>query len=163
VAQDSTSTVDTVLDGLEWLKTEKNIEPRYIVLLQPTSPLRVSADIDAAIDAHLSHSAKSLVSVHEMLEHPCECLVSSNSAVGWHYLSSPPSGASRRQDFPDHFYFINGAIYIRNTDAFLREKTFVVDGESYLFKMPAERGVDINTMLDITIAEGILEGKSVRP
>jgi len=27
VAQDSTSTADTVLDGLEWLKTTKNIEP----------------------------------------------------------------------------------------------------------------------------------------
>jgi N-acylneuraminate cytidylyltransferase/CMP-N,N'-diacetyllegionaminic acid synthase len=155
LAQDSTSTADTVLDGLEWLKATKHIEPRYIVLLQPTSPLRTSADIDSAIDAHLAHSTQSLVSVHKMLEHPCNCLVSSKVA-GWHYLSPRPGGVNRRQDFPDDFYFINGAIYIRNTEAFLREKTFVVDGESHLFNMPEERGIDINTMLDLAIAEGIL-------
>jgi len=92
-----------------------------------------------------------------MLDHPCKCLVSTDPAAVWHYLFPPPKGVSRRQDFPDDFYSINGAIYIRNTDAFLREKTFVVDGQSYLFKMPEERGIDVNTLLDMTIAESILE------
>jgi len=154
LAADDTSMIDTVEHGLLWFEKAKAEMPDEFILLQPTSPLRSSCDIDAAVESFRHSGADTLVSVHPMAEHPSECVVSESG--GWRYLSSPPDGAVRRQDLDDNFYFINGAIYLAKTEALLRGREFVCRGESALYIMPVERGVDIDEPFDLALAEVIL-------
>ena len=127
--------------------------PDSIIILQPTSPLRISSDIDNALRLFKQGKLKSLVSVHKVSEHPYECVKSGYE--NWTYLEYPKQDVFRRQDYEQNFFFINGAIYLLRTDFFLENNTFVDKGRSFLFEMPKERGVDIDTPLDLEIAKSI--------
>ena len=59
-----------------------------------------------------------------------------------------------RQELPQ-YYRINGAIYIAEIENYLVEKSFY-ERDSYAFKMPKERSVDIDSELDFLWAETIL-------
>jgi len=152
LATDEASTVDTLIHGIGWLQAQKGLSFENIVLLQPTSPLRRVIDIDEAICHYEKGNKNSLVSVNLVSENPMEC-VQTEKRGGWSYVAEPTANASRRQDYDKKFYFINGAIYIRNTKEFLKEKNLIIKNKSDLYEMPRERGVDIDTDLDFAVAE----------
>ena len=54
LAEDNSSSVDTVLHVIEKLEKDYNYTPDYILLLQPTSPLRNEVHIDDSIEASKS-------------------------------------------------------------------------------------------------------------
>ena len=51
---DSSKVTDAIMHLCEKMRKEKAYKPDYIVLLQPTSPLRTGADIDGALTCSLS-------------------------------------------------------------------------------------------------------------
>lgn len=53
LALDSSPSIDFILHTLDWLQLHKDIY-EYLVLLEPTSPLRDSEDVDLAIEALLN-------------------------------------------------------------------------------------------------------------
>src|SRR5690349_10929106 len=65
LASDTASAIDVVADALMRV-------PGYsiVVLLQPTSPLRIAGDIDGAIELLVSSGAGACVTVREADEHP---------------------------------------------------------------------------------------------
>lgn len=151
---DATAMIDVLEHGIHWFgKTHGNM-PDEIMLLQPTSPLRSANDIAGAVASFRSTGAQSLVSVHPMSEHPCECIIGSGES--WEYLVEPPKGAARRQDYKDNFYFINGAIYLAKTEALLSWRSFIRAGETSMYVMPRERGVDVDEALDMVLASAVI-------
>lgn len=150
ISGDRASLIDAVLHALDWLELRGECFD-WIVLLQPTSPLRTGADVTAALAQFRDGRAATLLSVHRMHEHPFECLRGHSSA--WTWLVQPPSSAWGRQAYPDDFYFINGAIYVATTDFLRRERRFVEDGKAALYVMPAERGIDIDNPYQLALAE----------
>ena len=154
LSQDDTKMADVVLDVLIEFKNSRNFYPENFILLQPTSPLRDSNDVDKSFELFLNSNSKSLVSVSKMKEHPYECIKLKDNK--WSYLENPSKKKYRRQDFDDDYYFINGAIYILNTDFFLKTKSFIIEGETTLFKMPQEKGIDIDNSNDFDQARLIL-------
>jgi CMP-N-acetylneuraminic acid synthetase len=155
LADDHAGTVDVVLDALRWLKETQAYTPDILLLLQPTSPLRTSKDIDDAIDQFKQDNKNSLVSVHEMIEHPYEC-VQDIETDRWSYLSQQPANATRRQDYKKGFYYINGAIYLVNVDFLTKEKKFIKENGTSFYIMPSERGIDIDEPVDLCKAEVLL-------
>ncbi|WP_251823773.1 acylneuraminate cytidylyltransferase family protein [Polynucleobacter paneuropaeus] len=155
LAQDATSMIETLEHGLRWADTAYGGLPEATILLQPTSPLRSTKDIDAAVTVFYESSVSFLVSVNEMGEHPYECIV--GSGKNWQYLVMPPSGLSRRQDYKNDFYFINGAIYLAKTTELLSRRSFINPNETYFFSMPRERSIDIDEYVDLYTAEGLIK------
>lgn len=140
LAADDTPSMDVVLDAL-------NRCPGYdwVVLLQPTSPLRRGADIDAAMERCVTLGAPACVSV---------CMV--EQSPYWMYtLRSddrlaallPSSGATQRQDLPP-IYVLNGAVYIAGT-AWLEKSRSFLTPETVAYEMPIERSLDIDTEADL--------------
>jgi N-acylneuraminate cytidylyltransferase/CMP-N,N'-diacetyllegionaminic acid synthase len=154
LAEDTTSMIDTLEHGLHWIESRFGQLPEDTMLLQPTSPLRSVEDIDAAVELFYETSSTSLVSVHEMGEHPYECVACSGNNMS--YLVTPPSGIVRRQDYKDKFNFINGAIYLAKTRFLLDHRSFININETLFFSMPRERGVDVDTYIDLYIAEALI-------
>ncbi len=153
LATDEATMVDTIVHALGWLKENKFLIPETTLLLQPTSPLRTASHVDEAIELFVSGCADSLVSVHEMIEHPYECIRKKSN--GWSYLAKPDIEVTRRQDYKEQFYYINGAIYMIRTDILLQEKTFVIEGKTMLYNMNPLCGIDIDDEDDIIRAEYI--------
>lgn len=154
LAEDTTSMIDTLVHGIEWFKSSRPSLPTEILLLQPTSPLRISADIDGAVELFKNSQALSVVGAHKMVEHPFECIFEEGS--DWDYLVQPPKGASRRQDYGRSFYFINGSLYLSSTADLLRSRTFIHRPGTVFYKMPRDRGVDIDYPIDLSVAESLL-------
>ena len=89
-----------------------------------------------------------------MTEHPYECITPTET--GWDYLKTPDRNITRRQDFDREFYFINGAIYLAKSEFIITRKTFIIQGETEIYIMPRERGIDIDSIHDLQIAEALL-------
>lgn len=150
-ASDSASMVDTLLDALDWLKQNGKALPDSIILLQPTSPMRTAKHIDEAIAMFIEQGLDSLVSVHQVDEHPYECIRFDDR--GWRFLEKPLAPITRRQDYKESFYYINGAIYLVKTDFFVREKVFIAEGRTGIYFMDRHDGVDIDDVYDLKCAE----------
>lgn len=144
---DAATSIDAVLDALDRV-------PGYdvVVLLQPTSPLRATADIDGAIERMSAAGAASCVSVREASSHPW--LVFGQDPDGRLEPFTPaPQGASlRRQDLPPA-WVLNGAVYVADAAWLRRERTFILPGQTVAWEMPAERSADIDTLEDFRAAE----------
>ena len=151
LAQDNSRTVDAVLDALSWAAKKNRKQYDLIVLLQPTSPLRLSSDLDASLNLFFSsEDATSLISVNPMQEHPVECLASSSN--GWEYLVAPKKSYTGRQCYDQNYFFINGAIYICTCKYLLETNTLMDEKKSLLYEMPKIRAIDIDTDDDLMMA-----------
>lgn len=130
----------------------------YFVLLQPTSPLREAADIDAAFSEMLAASMDGCVSVSVAQDSPW--LMYLDDGYGRLKPVLPPlAQGMRRQDFPETL-ILNGAIYFMKTEQFLRTAVFVTEQTSG-FLLPHERAVDIDTYADFARAETWLARKNM--
>ena len=146
LALDESSSVDVVLDVL------KNYEKfSYIVLLQPTSPLRRSADISDAIKCfERSWPLNSLISVCETDYNPILTNTLRKNKKMKNFFNK-----MQKDDEPlnsQKHYRINGAIYIISTDIFLENRSFLNE-ETIAFIMKKEKSIDIDSKLDFEIAE----------
>ncbi|KUJ71624.1 cytidylyltransferase domain-containing protein [Thiomicrospira sp. WB1] len=154
LAEDHTTTAEAVLHALDWLEDRGRL-PDAIMLLQPTSPLRTAREMDAAAARFWQSDKASLVSVQKMKEHPFKCVCQKDG--DWRYLAQPETFVSRRQDYSEDYYVINGAIYIV-TPQWLREHgEFIAEGESELFEMDPISGVDIDDLADVFQVEALLK------
>lgn len=150
LARDETPGVEPVLHALQQL-------PDYdaVLLLQPTSPLRSSADIDACLALAREREAVSVVSVSEPDAHP-DWMYRMTATQQLEKLLVSQS-KTRRQDLPT-VLTLNGALYFANADWLRYSRTLLAE-ETLAYVMPADRSVDIDTPLDWKFAELLLNEK----
>lgn len=151
LARDDTPTMPVVLHALEALHAE-GFDPEWVVLLQPTSPLRTADDIAAAFRIAEEHG-ESVVSVAPAPSHPHLMKRITPDGVLDDYLPHAP--VERRQDL-DPVYVLNGAIYLATRDHLLRAQSFYSD-RTYPYVMPAERSIDVDTPWDLHVCDLILK------
>lgn len=123
----------------------------FIVLLQPTSPLRNARHIDEAIELLAQKNADAIISVCETEHSPLWTNTLPEDGSMNFFLSSEIKN-KRSQDLPQYFR-LNGAIYICSVDKLNECQTLLIDKNSYAYKMTLSDSVDIDTQLDFNIAE----------
>lgn len=156
IAGDSTRMQEVVIHALAQHPRGDRFD--YILLLQPTAPLRAVEDIDAAIELAVRHNADSVTSFtavethHPYYMYRYEPDRDGRPARATPFVDYEPG--LPRQEFPRCVYR-NGAIYLVRRAYFLARRAFVSpDGVPYL--MPAERSVNIDTAEDLAYAEFLL-------
>jgi CMP-N,N'-diacetyllegionaminic acid synthase len=155
LAADDTGSVSVVLDVLDRLP-----EFDLVVLLQPTSPLRTSNDIDTCLVTCVEGGAPSVLTITETSTSPYSAFRMGEDRRLARLLDRPESSI-RRQDLP-LTYNVNGAVYVVRVPWFRREKTFIT-AQTMGCIMPSERSIDIDTLLDFRIAEMIMMNKKITP
>jgi CMP-N,N'-diacetyllegionaminic acid synthase len=153
LARDETPMAATLTHCLQWAHQAYGACDEFI-LLQPTSPLRTAADIDAAVHLYRESNKNSLLSVNAMSEHPYECV--ELKSEGWDYLAKDVAGASRRQDYRNAYYYINGAIYITRLEPFLRNGKMMDEDSVCFYPMAREHSVDIDETFDLLLAQALM-------
>ena len=125
----------------------------YCVLLQATSPLRTSADIDACIQLCRDSGAPACVSVSRSPKHPSLYFdLVANGRLRAH--AGRPDKTERRQELPAA-YALNGAVYVARTP-WLREHGFFIGEQTLGHVMPPERSLDVDSALDLTFVRALL-------
>lgn len=149
-ASDEAPGVAGVLDMLERIKDEFDIA----IMLQPTSPLRTSEDIDNAIRLCVDRNAPSVISVTDVTKE-----------VRWSLNLSPTGEMERvfredeyvlcRQQIPKRAYAPNGAVYVAQVGWLRENRSFMSDGvQGYI--MPQDRSIDIDSQFEFSLAEHFL-------
>lgn len=152
LASDTSTTFDALKHTLE-----NTHEYDYVVLLQPTSPLRNEKHINEAIELLEEKNADAIISVCEM-EHSilwANTLPDDSSMSG--FLRDEVKNI-RSQDL-EKYYRLNGAIYICKTEKFLENKGFFLKENIYAYKMDKKDSIDIDEEIDFKLVQVILKGE----
>lgn len=156
LAQDDTSSIDTLIHAVKWLEKQQNYQPDYVMMLQPTSPLRTVEDIELAIQIIREKEADSVVSVCVAHHHPYWTKRIVNDGQLTDFLTLDRS-YPRRQELPE-VYALNGAIYLVRREILLEVKTFYT-GRTYAYVMHSRHSLDIDNSWDLHLADLILKDK----
>ena len=120
LSTDTAKTVDVVIDLLQ----KCNISYDYVVLLQPTSPLRSPNDIEAMISLIKKSNADACVSISPFDEpHPYKLKSISSKGMIAPFTKGKNSEIPR-QILPKA-YALTGSVYITKTNAILKNKTLL--------------------------------------
>ena len=149
LSTDQASSVDVVCHAIEYLQRYKKMDFEYIVLLQPTSPLRKALHIQEAFDILEEKKGDAVISVCEVEHSPLWINQLPEDGSMIEFISSEIKG-TRSQDLPQ-YYRVNGAIYICSIPRFLKEKDFFISDNIYAYKMRTYESVDIDTMIDFLL------------
>ena len=154
LATDTTETIDVVFDVLKQLENGGE-RFEYLLLLQPTSPLRTVDHINEAIELLQAKKADSVVGVCEV-DHPVEwtAIIPDDLSMGAFF--SDANIATRSQDCPTR-YRINGAIYLVRISRLLTEGSLFLRSGAYAYKMDRLHSMDIDTHEDFVLAEFLLK------
>lgn len=153
LANDTATTFDALKHTIENIKAYD-----YVVLLQPTSPLRNAQHIDEAIELLITKNADAIVSVCEMDHSPLWSNTLPNDANMKGFLRDEVLN-KRSQDL-EKYYRINGAIYICKTQKLLQEKSFFLKDNIFAYKMDKKNSVDIDEEIDFKIAKVLMDEKN---
>ena len=152
----TTSLSETLNHFNKWLK-KNNINYDYMVILQPTSPLRDYKDINKCLKIIEKSQSDSLFSISESLEHPYETIIKKKKS--WKFVLAKSKKFYRRQDFDIKTYFINGAIFISSNKLINKKKTFTNSNHSF-YKMPKNKSLEINDKEEAFIIDCILNRRN---
>lgn len=149
LASSSAKTIDVLIHALDFFEKKGEVFD-LIMLLQPTSPLRKTKDIDDAIKLLFRKNARAIVSVCAADHHPLWCNILEKNG-GMKNFANQKAVNRNRQELPE-YYRVNGAIYFTFTSLLRRERSFIME-RAYAYKMPRERSIDIDTELDFSFAQ----------
>ena len=140
LAGDRSSVVDAVLHVLDSLDETWS----YVVLLQPTSPLRLTEDIDRAIQLCREREVSAVVTVSP-LPKPANflCTVGSDDRLARH-----------DPDTESELMMLNGSVYVIQASTLVQERKFTPEGVIAM-ATPYERAWDIDSLYDFVACEAL--------
>lgn len=150
-AQDTSQIEDTLLEVLGSLSTQYDL----IVLLQPTSPIRESEDIDSVIRMFLDDiNLECVVSVIELEDiHPARMYHVTEDRL---MLSLHKELESKRRQDLETVFLRNGAIYAVKTASFLKEKKIILSNKK-AYIMPESKWANVDTERDLLLTEVLIK------
>jgi CMP-N-acetylneuraminic acid synthetase len=153
LSNDTALAIPTIQHAVKTYEEMVGFRYDYIIMLQPTTPLRQADDIDNSLQKLIDKSADSIISVVDVDNyHPAKM-----KTIDGDYLydfqqtnqENPP-----RQELPS-IYIVNGAIYATKRDVFMNDSTF--KGKKCLhYVMQDDRSVNIDKYTDLLVAEYFL-------
>ena len=163
MATDDSPEIDYVINMLNWLKENEGYRPDIVIRLMATVPLQESSDIDALVDIFNSDSdASSAVVISESRQHPMKALKIIEDGIGSTKLVSYFTESGRevtpiaRQSYPKAYFRAN--IIACRTETVYNTHSLTGDLVRYHI-IPQERAIDIDNLVDFSIAELLLKSK----
>jgi CMP-N,N'-diacetyllegionaminic acid synthase len=153
LATDAASIHDGVIHALDQVGPGFD----YVVMLQAASPMRMSVDIDRAIETCVAAAAPACLSVS-----PIEKVYwtfTLDSAGRLKPLLGAEWQTRRRQDLPQA-YAPNGAVYVARIEWYRQNRIFLAP-DTVAYVMPPERSFDIDTAMDMKIISALLGAPAV--
>lgn len=155
LASDTATTFDAVKHAIDFYAQKMHKKFDYIVLLEPTSPLREKDDLDRMLEKLASNDGQydAIVSLGEVHEHPSIMKkISGNQIMQY---NKDLTTTTRRQD-NDAAYFPYGVAYIIKRDTLLDEKVFYPKRTTY-YLIKRYQCYEIDDIYDFLAIENIMK------
>jgi len=154
LATDDALAIDVIKHALQEMETIDRVRYDYVVMLQPTTPLKKADDIDQVVDKLINTGCDTVVSMVDVgANHPARMYTIEKDRL----VSVIEEGITMRprQELP-HIYIRNGAVYACHRDVIFDHNT-LIGPDCRPFVMPTERSVNIDDISDVYLAEYYLK------
>jgi N-acylneuraminate cytidylyltransferase len=151
LAQDDTPEWLVWRHALEYVRNDEGRLPDAMVSVPTTAPLRQVIDIENCLDEFQKGDTDVVITVTEAHRNPYFNMVKMDSDGSIELVIPSINGINRRQDAP--------AVFDMTTIAYVANPTFVLtyetifDGRVKAVRVPIERSIDIDSLMDFEIAE----------
>ena len=155
LASDKVKIADVIIHTLKYFK-KKKIFFDYIILLEPTSPLTTSKDINEAIETldKRKNNADALVSVAENIcAHPKFCVKLDKKRF---IKSLNKSYYDLNRQKLEKVYYYSGNFYLSKVKTFLKKKTFY-HKKTIAIISTKKKSYEIDDKLDFFLVEKIMK------
>lgn len=158
LATDTANTYDVIRHTIDFYSNQKQYF-EYVLLLEPTSPLRQKNDIDRAIETldENCHQYHSLVTLGEVSTHPCILKKFDESGLGIIPYVKDEKQTYRRQDNAPA-YFPYGVAYLAKVNELLKENTFYMK-QCMGMKIERSQCYEIDDLYDFLCVEAIMKNE----
>lgn len=156
LAADSSMVIDAIKYTIEYLESRGRYYD-FVLLIEATSPLRDSSDIDESIEAFVKAKDADCLATFSKLEHPVTRL--------WNIEEDRPTvfveGADpfKRRQEQEYVYYINGLVYIMKIDTLKTNKTKSIFSGNVIAQITSKPVIDIDDEYDFFLAEQVLKYK----
>ena len=146
ISNNKSTSNEYVDDCLNFLKS-KGYTINNFVILQPTSLLRTSDQINSIIDYHKNHNYTNIKSISPVIQTPYYMIYNDNTMV-------IPNNIKNRQEQKEVF-ILNGAYYVYSYANYINNII------SYItYNMTTLEGLDLDDETDLLLIESILKNKN---
>ena len=151
LSNDKALSLPVIQHAVSFMEKKHGIHYDAVIMLQPTTPLRTSGDIDKSLSILMSEKLDSVISVVEVEgNHPLRMKrIVNNRLVN--YVDQGHEDMRPRQELPK-VYIRNGAIYATLRDVLIDEDSFVGEN-SYPYVMNKEQSINIDTISDLYLTQ----------
>jgi CMP-N-acetylneuraminic acid synthetase len=146
LARDDSPTEDALVHILETLRDRGEQLPEYVVTLEPTSPLRRPATIDACLELAEREGAGAVMTVAESRE----CWGRLDGSRFAYLFPAHP----RRRQLREPLYREAGTVYVTRTKRLLEARSVLAE-PLHAIVVDAREAIDVNTEFDLRIAEAL--------
>lgn len=153
---DNANIIDVI--KYETLKMEQLLALRYdyVMLLQPTSPIRKNKLIDRSIKKIIQTKSDSIISVFKVNEpHPKKCFVAKDKKI-FHLFKDANTNQPRQ--LLNKVYAPTGAIYLAKRNLLFKKNTFMNLNTSYILSKDHEY-INIDSHKDLILFKFLLKNK----
>jgi len=156
LSNDKALSLPVIQHAVSFMEKKHGIHYDAVIMLQPTTPLRTSGDIDKSLSILISEKLDSVISVVEVEgNHPLRMKrIVNNRLVN--YVDQGHEDMRPRQELPK-VYIRNGAIYATLRDVLIDEDSFVGEN-SYPYVMNKEQSINIDTISDLYLTQIYIKG-----
>lgn len=160
LAEDKSAHLPVMQHAVKWLEENEGYVPDYVMILQPTSPLRQPEHIKGAVELMLSRKPDSVLAVTEIPENytPYKAMVQ-NESGGLMLFSGNPvrKRVARRQDLAQAYSSIGSIFLFKRELLFLPEEPNFYGDVVLPYVVDKKYTVDINVPEDWEAAEKALQ------
>lgn len=150
LATDTASTADVLIDSVR-AEQAAGHDPKTLVLLQPTSPLRNTEDIRAALNVFRKGGCEDTVVTVCEVDHPTAWVGTIGEGAR---LEGVDVSGKRSQDYRKE-YRLNGAVYVARTDCLMKSGALSTE-RLWASVMPRIRSLDIDEVVDFRVCESLI-------
>lgn len=160
LAADRAPMIPVLQHAVQFVEDGEQQRMDWVLLLQPTAPLRTVADIEAALRLAQAGGCDSVISVVQVFAvHPMLMKRIENDRLLPYCLEEKEG--TRRQDYQPPAYMRNGMIYLTRRDV-LMEQASIWGAVIRPYVMPEERSINVDSELDLKLLEFVLAEQQER-
>lgn len=159
ISADKTPSFEVVNHAIKFLNN-RNLFFDLVVLLEPTSPLTNSIDVDKAITAMIEKKYLSLVSVMDATKYSVNYQFTEKNKVLKPIIRHGVS--KRRQEIKNKVYCLDGSLYISFVKEYLKNKGFISKKTMGYKIKPIWKNFEIDEKMDLNLIKLITSVKHVK-
>ena len=153
LASDNANSHDAFKHAVLWKEKDEKMQYDYLIELLCTNPFKTATDIDNVLEKLHKTKADSVIGVTRLEDyHPIRIKKIVDDRIVDFCLKEIPG--TNRQDLKPDAYIRNGSIYACRRDAI---DFRVGSNNSRPYIMPPEKSINIDTPLDLILAEKLLK------